>query len=384
MGPYDQHELPAFSDRDANDMTPPEPVGDDLNATRSRLTEASAALAALDADAGLALLRETAAQVGNTLIQTATDDALWARLSQRSDTNFTAAERARLRAAVSINWVDTLNALGYQPPPPTDTYGTSFVRALSTVIVERDGRNIGEIRAQVRELGTQLVALTALPTATPSRFRKWLRRGSRVVRSLAVAAGVAAATVVIGQAVMPAATAAAIAAATAPLMPGHIISAAVIVDVVNTVTKKSIELVLNAALGHDPAAAGDDNNEDSATTFQRARQNLGNVSVPQIRALAEEWSAAANAEHAKPPVAMSLQFIGAATISVHLAAVAAAAAAWATVCLLDQFNAVLALASAIDDALHETTADAAEVSAAFTSLAEQVAAAQAQLDTVSA
>ncbi|OBI19524.1 hypothetical protein A5713_00760 [Mycobacterium sp. E2497] len=344
-----------------------------MNATRARVNAASEALAALDADANIAVLRGTAAQVGNTLIETAADDALWMVLAHRTDNALTPGERARLRAAVSINWVETLNALGYKEPPPADTYGTSFVQALSTVIVERDGRNIDEVRAQVRELGKQLVALTVLPAATPSRFRKWLRRGSRVVRGLAVAAGVAAAVVVIGQAVMPAATAAAIAAAAAPLVPGHVIGTSVIVEVVNEVTKKSIEFALNAALGRDPDAADD---EDGPTAAQRARQHLGNVSVPQIQALTEEWAG----EHAKRPIAASRQLIGTATLSVHLAAVAAAGADWASAGLCDQLNAVLALLGAVDAALDEQAPDAAEIAKAFASLAEQVGAAQAQLN----
>jgi hypothetical protein len=351
---------------------------DQLNATRAGLNAVSDALSSLDAEEDAERLREVTAQVGNTLIETATSDVLWAVLSRRSERTLNRDELARLRAAVSIDWVGMLNALGYQPPPPADTYGKSYVEALSTVIVDRDGRDIDEVRAKVRELGTQLVALTALPATPRSRFRKWLRRGARVVRGLAVASGVAAAAVVIGHAVMPAAAVTAIAAATAPLIPGHVIGTAVIVEVVNEVTKKSIEFILDAALGRDPDAASDD--EDSETTAQRARQRLGAVSVPQIRTLADDWAAVGRAEHAKPPVAVSRQFIGVATMSVHLAAVAAAGADWATTGLCDSLNAILALVGAIDDALQEKALHTADISAVFTTLADRVEAAQTRLN----
>jgi hypothetical protein len=350
-----------------------EHVVTELNATRARLNAAAPALAVLEAEADLAGLRDAAAQVGNTLIETAQDETLWMVLARRSERQLTPGERARLRAAVSLNWVDTLNALGYKEPPPADTYGPAFVQALSTVIVDRDGRNIDEVRAQVRELGNQLVALAALPTATPSRFRKWLRLGSRVIRGLAVAAGVAAAVVVIGHAVMPAAVATMIASATAPLIPGHIVSTSLIVEVVNEVTKKSIEFALDAALGRDPAAADD---EDGPTTALRARQNMGNVSVPKIQALNEEW----NAKHSPPPVTASRQLICAATTNVHLAAIAAAGAEWATAGLCDQLSAVLALLASIDAALEEEPPDRQAIAAAFTKLTQQVAAAQAQVN----
>jgi hypothetical protein len=243
------------------------------------------------------------------------------------------------------------------------------------------GGDVAAVRQKVRELGQQLVALAALPPAKapPSRLRKFLNRTKRVVRGLAVAAGVAVATVAISQVIMPAGAATAIAAAVVPLLPGHLITTSVVAEMVIEVTKKAVEFTLDSALKRLPEDAPGDQDPQQAVA-QYAGLHLNAVALPQLGNLAVEWANIGNAKHADPPIKATRDLVGVTTMQIHVTAVATASivSSPATVNLADQLDGVLALLAALDCSLGDKPVDASYVSATLTEVEARIETAQTQ------
>lgn len=242
-----------------------------LSQTRAR------ALERLESDAKLSELRGAAADLGTTLVETADDEDLWARLADASARVQTLTDKQRLglRAAVEVDWAPLLDAVGYQPPPPAEGYAIELVDAIEAALENRVPTNAQTARERVRALGLTLVEVSQQTQGSPSRLRRWLLRGVRVAGKVLVVFGVAHA----GAALMSAAPGS---AALSPFLPE-------VVDVLKTSTVRVLESALNRVL---PAEGGD---SDAVDTSDYDVQEIRlSVRPDELGRLLASWTIVAN------------------------------------------------------------------------------------------
>ncbi len=275
----------------------------------------AAALELLDRDADLSELRDSAYGLGLALVNAADDEDLWTRLSGAGERvgTLTEEQRLELRGALSIDWTDLLDQVGYQPPPPSFVYAEELAPAIQMALQTRDAANVEVARAKLRQLGQKLVELSGLEVVPPSRLRRWLRRGVRVAGKLLVVVGVAAAGVAILH---------------APPLLAVIKHAPFLADVAVDVLKDGATRVLDYAL--DRALPPDNDESDADDPSDReALELISSIRDGELGKLQISWDlAAAQALPSPLPIDETLRVVNHATRAVYRAWDLAIGAPW--------------------------------------------------------
>jgi hypothetical protein len=81
-------------------------------------------------------LKSTAVALADLLRRVHGDEALWSQLSdgQHSAPKLDVDQKARLRAAVQLNWAGFLLQAGHRPPPPASELAEEFRREVTAAI----------------------------------------------------------------------------------------------------------------------------------------------------------------------------------------------------------------------------------------------------------
>ncbi|HEX8648223.1 MAG TPA: hypothetical protein VF715_15115 [Thermoleophilaceae bacterium] len=273
----------------------------------------AAALELLERDAELSELREAAWGLGTGLVETADDEDLWARLGEAGEQVLTLTDdqRLKLRGALSIDWAALLDEVGYQPPPPPEAYATELVEAIQTALESLEPADVQGARDKLRALGHTLADLSGHEDVSPSRLRRWLRRGVRVAGKVLVVVGVAAAGVALAHA-LP---------ALAPLSP-------FLVEVGIEVLKDGATRVLEWTLDRVLPADGDEPGADEASD-REAVDLIHGIRGGELGKLLNSWDLAAAGEiPTLPPIDETRQFVEHAMRALYGAWDAAIGAPW--------------------------------------------------------
>ena len=328
------------------------------NEEADRLRQArSATHALLTADADLEALRLVARELGNSLIETADDRALWRALAKAQRHCLSDEHKVDIAAASDIDWVPLLNRIGYQPPPPVEVYGAAFAEAMQRAV---EGQDVKATRKRVRDLGEALLRLSGAKKATKSGLRRLLRRGLRVAGSLIVIVASAAAGVVVREYVR---------AHLGDIQGDAAGSAAEkIAEKVLVTAGKGVEWVLDRVVPERDDGAAADRLADT-----EAAQSLLDVSDDELHRLLNQWREGAGG------VADSKTFVNDTVRRLYVAWEAGFGAPWFTEDLAHQFTRLLERLTTLRDALNEPTPIVDSVAAAFGTVSEELHAAKTQL-----
>jgi hypothetical protein len=295
----------------------------------------TAALGLIQGDAQLGELRGAASDLGAALVATADDERLWNGLAEgRGRLNtLTDEQRLALRTAVSVDWPAILDRVGYQPPPPPEVYGTEFVEAIEAALKRHEPATVDIVREKLRVLGQTLVELSGQEHLSPSRLRRWLRRGVRVAGKVLVVLAVTVAGVALVH-TLPA------------LGPASLFLPEVALDLLKDGTVRVLEWTLDRAL---PA----DESDDDQASDRGAVEQLYGIRNSEIGSLTAAWAAAAAAFEENPtdaaqfsalqPLEETSLFVERAIRAVYRAWDAAIGAPWYTGDLAERFD-VLSMA----------------------------------------